>query len=192
MLDLRAGCIALSLACVLATLSSGCRNEPPGTPVGSYQVEGRLLENSCGQTGERFRPSFSFRVELRGSDDAGFWLAGSHPPVPGDLDRNEGRFDFKLEQQQVFKAPGMANEASCVLTQQEHIAGTLEEMPSDTDTPMTDAGMPASPGRLHADNTIRWAALPGTDCSKALAPTGPFAMLPCTARYELEGTRLDP
>lgn len=162
--------------------------------MGSYQVEGRLLENECGQTGEHFRSSFSFQVELRHDGDMGYWVSGSHRPVPGKLDRTDGRFDFQLEQQLMPDAPGMTNETSCVLLQQERIQGTLEDVPSErhADTPMTDAGMSNPPGRFNADNRIQLAPVPGADCSRALAPAGPFAELPCTARYELEGTRVDP
>jgi hypothetical protein len=85
--------------------------------------------------------------------------------------------------------------AFCQLLQTEELAGTISLPKQDAgvdaggETSSTgDAGALAEEEGLIGSHAFTISAVPGTDCSEALPPAGPFVQLPCVVRYTLLGT----
>lgn len=192
----------------------GCQpGELPGTPVGTYDIVGELVENTCGTAALPAREPLQFSVELRDLGGAGIWIVGEPPGFSGTYS-DRGEFRFTRQSQYVAIAPSSeTNEPEevedfftqepasrtttttpgCTLTIRETIDGRAMR----TIDSQRDAGVALAPGAdaadLLADNTIEIAPTGGSDCLRALqAGGGPFVDLPCAAHYELAGTLVLP
>lgn len=183
-------------------LSTACKPPAaPGTAVGTFTIDGRLSENTCGQG---FSPPVSvrFQAELRRSGTSAYWKMGDAPRAQGTIDA-DGDFVFNVQQQIDGWAADPANGIpACRFVQTETIAGNVAGLGPEQDAGASDVGVGdagfgdgADAGAvvhvMSATNTIEVAVVPGFDCSLALVSTGAggqFPSLPCHAAYEFAGT----
>lgn len=183
----------------------------PGKPVGTFAIEGDLVENSCGTTALPAVDPLSFTVEIRDQDGVGTWIM-TPPGVTGRLS-SEGAFRFEYTTRYTAIEPGMSMptpeepldylriapepprvQPGCALQITEVIAGRVRRSTAQDgglkNGPPDDAGLARAD--LSADNTIEITPTFGSDCSPALISRGgAFSELPCRARYRLRGTRTE-
>ncbi len=187
----------------------GCPANPDGEVVGTYNVSGSLLENSCGSTAFAAVDPLSFVVELR-ADPTGpaFWRRPNAPIVNGSHTGDDYR--FRTEVPVTLYGPDETTGApGCVLAQVETIefnalatvadAGVGDAGLADaeiTDAEIADAGTQgASDGGVvspsdsfRGTSVIELTPVAGADCARAHSINGgPFLALPCRVRYDLSG-----
>ena len=176
-----------------ALIGIGCEQQLPGDPVGSYQVSATLEANSCGAAAVPAMDAFSFGVEIRRRDREAFWLRDDTPMVSGVFTGDDQyRFAFDATVELVASDLDLGI-AGCVLAQHEVLRVTAMEAPMEGATPMDDEEtMAAQTVPLHGEHSIDFAPLAGSDCAPALAISGgPFAALPCSVIYALEGEAVE-
>jgi hypothetical protein len=208
-----------TLSCLLA-LSACKMPEAPGELIGTYAITGTLLENTCGSAALPVDEILQYRAELREDDRSAYWIVGQPPAHQGRRLRT-GELEFTQEQKYAvrqdrtepvdpelaemdplalygydpFGEPGEPGEPAspeaddCTLIIEESVRVRLVE----GDSALRDAGMdPDQHGGLIGENEIGMRASAGFECSQVLEPAGgPFEQLPCSARYAIEGERLE-
>ncbi len=171
--------------------------DPLGEPYGRYGLDGRLIENTCGEGVPAIDP-LSFEVELRRLGATSVWLQVDAPLAYGSVS-SEGVWEVQgTVVQNVYDADPLTGTAGCALNQTESIRLEGPPLP-DTDRGVQDgalpdagASAPIAPERMDGTLEIRFAPTSGSDCSASLAAFGgPFGALPCTVRYELSAERRD-
>lgn len=150
----------LALACV--------PEDVPGEVVGTYEFEGRLEGNECGEAAFPAVDPLQMRAELRRDLEMAVWRVPQAPIAYGVVE-DDDRF--------VFTGGGTypAYEG-CTFVQEETIAidGVGEENPT---------------GEIE----IRIGTATGSDCTASHAAAGgPFLALPCAIRWSMDGTAIDP
>jgi hypothetical protein len=181
-------CLALMLPV------SGCTTSLPGEEVGTYRVQMTLRENTCGAQAVHVQEGHSYKVQLRRDETGGYWRIMGQQPLSGEYEA--GQFAFTFSSAVAQSAPDASS--FCQLLQSERLSGRVSlvglgdaGVDAGGATTSTDAG--ALPeGGLSGDHVFAISAAPGTDCSEALAPRGPFQQLPCTVRYALSGAETEP
>jgi len=204
--------IALLGSLTLAT--SSCQMpEPPGDLVGKYSITSALLENTCGQSALPVAETLAYRVELREDGVNAYWLMGSPPARLGRV-TDDNEYTFELQQTYAvregsepidpvlaemdpialygydpFGEPSEGESAPCTLLIEESVrANVLRDANSADDA---DASTSEN-ADLQGENVIAMRSSSGSDCRRVLETAGgPFAQLPCAARYDLSGTLLD-
>ena len=209
---MRTACLVL-----ICSLLFGCeRGQLPGTDVGTFHVQGLLVDNTCGNTGLPADDPLDFEVELRRlGTDRGLWILGKPPGTDGTL-REDGSFVFVRESTYTAIEPqsmkdvirneepadywsgAVLNEQpnpGCTLAIEERVEGLLEfDATSDAavlELGAGDSGTQGGAEGLAATNKITIAPALGSDCRAALAEQGgPFNAFPCTASYMLSADRI--
>lgn len=178
----------------LVTLVVGCRPvKLAGDPVGQYRVTGTLKSSTCG-AGHPAPTTLTFYVELRAEPDStrGYWKLPNGPLVAGDLDDGEFRFEERTHVVAVPADPAN-NVAGCTLERVEVVDGELEGETLATDAGVTDradSGATDEEG-FSGRTVIGITPVPGGNCTPLLSVYGgPFPVLPCEVRYELEAKRV--
>lgn len=198
------------LSTLLLTVGSAACNpvELPGELVGSYDITGQLVENSCGTGAFPAKNPLEFRVQVRREgDELAQWILDEPPGSYGSLDETGG---FLFERQTRYSAiPAHEVHAStyepsdfwsgtaalppeahvgCVLLITERVQGNLTYM---TTNAVSDSGVP-EPTSLAGLNTIELTPAAGSDCRATLIENGgPFPAFPCHVQYDLEGQLID-
>ena len=173
-------CRGLALACALGACT-GKDPYRPGTPLGTFHVDGALLATSCGA--ESAPDPWSFDVKLARAGSTLYWIQGGLP-VAGALDANAHTVLASSDTQTVHAAQPRAGAAPavplCALTRADGLDATLDGDPT------TAAGVVGFHGTL----TYTISATANSDCSDQLASAGgPFTRLPCSVGYALTGVR---
>jgi hypothetical protein len=187
--------LRFSLLCACAALLAAC-NTVQGKEVGTYQVEMRLEENTCGPEALYTEDGKHYRVQLRAEGATGYWRVAGEKPLQGSYDA--GRFKFTYESV-VASSPDDAA-TFCQLAQSELLSGAVALYPDagagdaglqDAGVSVAgDAGAPPVSG-LQAELVYTISPVSGTDCSDALPPIGKYQKLPCEVRYKLIGTPIE-
>lgn len=159
----------IGLALGLAT-AAACA-EPPGEPVGTFQVTYALEQNQCGQGAVYTLDGSVFSVELREDGGQGWWRPADGQPVVGTYE--DGAFRFTVEKliQLLAPDPGLAaGFPGCRVVQTELLEGEV-------------AGE-----AIEGEHRLTLTATSDSECSPVMvASGGPFQALPCDIFYTYEG-----
>jgi len=160
LLLLTLGTLALALACV--------PEDVPGEVVGTYEFEGRLEVNECGDAAFPAVDPLELRAELRREQTMAVWRVPQAPVAYGVVEEDETY---------VFTGGGtFPAYEGCTFVQEEIIE-------------VEGVGEEAATGRT----VIRITTAAGSDCTASHAAAGgPFLALPCEIRWSLDGTSIDP
>lgn len=195
--------------------------ELPGEVVGTYRITMTLEDNSCGAGAVNLLDGHRYSVELRADTKQGYWHVPGQPPLKGDYDSPE----FRFENSSIVANEGPdAGPRGCSLRQVDRLTGKVIALPdagteaedaevdaevddedaSEKNTKKLDAGVDAEADEdddagadeedlaLRGEHTFTISAASGSTCSSALAPVGPFEKLPCTVRYAVRGVSIKP
>ena len=196
---MRGASLLILMGCMLGLPLAGCPVDPSGEAVGTYDVTGSLVENSCGSTAFAAQDPVEFVVELRAEDHGpAYWrrptaaiVNGSHT---GDVYR------FRTEVPVTLYGPDpTTGTAGCTLAQVETIlvtAKTSEVGDGGVGTPndqgSADAGA-AESDLFRGQSVIELVPTAGSNCLGAVAVAGgPFLALPCRVEYDLSGASRTP
>ncbi|MFM2420096.1 MAG: hypothetical protein RL385_4819 [Pseudomonadota bacterium] len=196
----------------LCALALACDPQLPGDVAGTFKVHVTLRENTCGAGAVFTNDQREYSVELRTDEthQRAYWHVPKVQPLTGSLAPGDG-FVFRMESIVATQA-GDAGTLPCSLMQAEELVGSFLREDAGTDGAddaldaeteiATDAGdggivsasvaEPTPDAPLAARHTLTISAAQGSDCGTAIAPKGPFTLLPCTLRYDLVGTRRGP
>ena len=168
----------------LALSSGGCLNfgkvddaKIPGDLLGTYAVQGALVESSCGDGGLAASDPWSFEVKLSRFHEDLYWINGREV-IAGGIDPDGVTFSFttRVEAEVI---PAARGRAACTLTRADSADGRLS---SDTlDVEGFDATL-----------SFGFSALEGADCEELIASPEGVPGLPCNVAYDLTGTRQGP
>jgi len=159
----------LLLVLIAAATELACVPEDvPGEVVGTYEFEGRLDVNQCGEAAFPATGTLEMRAELRRDLDMAVWRVPQAPITYGVVEEDE---------RYVFTGGGTypAYEG-CTFVQEEMIAidGVGEDDPT-------------------GEIVIRISTAAGSDCTPSHAAAGgPFLALPCEIRWSMDGATIDP
>jgi hypothetical protein len=207
---------ARALAAAVAIIC-GCQRQGKsvGELVGTYAIDGALVENTCGMMALPTVNPLNFQVEVRQSGRVGYWQLEKRPAQAGSLE-DDGSFLFRSEQTTlVGRSTSARNDLeptdftslapdfdlqtkNCLMTVRETIEGKLTHSllgnPFDAgaDVDAGDRERSRNAKDLTGYDKIEVSATSESDCSASLAALGgPFLALPCSARYDLEGKLQD-
>ncbi len=190
--------LAIPLLACVADDEEDSEDDPLGELVGTFEIEGRLVENECGSTALPAMDPLTFRVELRHDEGVAIWRRPSAPITYGTIHEGQWRIEASTVVP-VFDPNPETGHPGCALTQIARFA--LDEMHAEDPDAGTDGGLDggadggiqASIEAFDGESTIQLVPYPGTDCTPALALLGgPFLTLPCTVTYDVEATPTDP
>jgi hypothetical protein len=206
----RRGLARAQVAVALLALAWGCNGggTPSGTLVGTYAVQGVLVENSCGQSGLPAAATLKFSVEIREDGGVGYWVQGKQGKNSGSLNA-QGEFRFSVADTQVLSTMQPVQQPSdfttlqpdfdlqpkrtCAVTTRQTLSGSLRRRQAADGGAVvalaaSDAAV-SSDTDLSAEQLIEVTPTVGSDCNTALAALGGnYLALPCDARYLLTGT----
>lgn len=174
----------LRLLLALAALPTlACETDFPGELVGAYNVAWALEENNCGSSAFLLRDGHSRAIEVREDAPRGYWRAAGIAPIEG---RYEDRA-FRFATSSTFDLGSMdAGTAGCLVTRDEVLTGTIEEVASDGGT-RSDAGADEAETTLVGEHVIGFTPRADGRCAQVQGPIGDFERLPCRALYGLRG-----
>ncbi|MEY4579886.1 MAG: hypothetical protein RL701_4589 [Pseudomonadota bacterium] len=195
--------------CLLSLALAACSQQGAavGNLVGTYDVRGVLVGNSCGQSGLPTVNPLTFALELREDDGVGYWVSSKDSQNTGSL-KSDGTFRFSVTQTQLLSRsnatvnlqPGDFQQSpdsnfdlkqtACAITISETIAGSVQRwtnLPGATLTNSVSGG--ASSDDLTAEDTIKVEPTTGSVCTTSLAVNGgTWIALPCEAHYAFHGS----
>jgi hypothetical protein len=152
----------------MITLAACTGKDPynPGTPLGTYTVEAKLLENDCGAS---VPPTWSFTVKLAKENATLYWVQGG-APVAGQMDASRR---VKMSATDTRSIQGKRNGLGpCAMTRDDALElGLAEDESSFT-------------------GALSYTFTPDGDCRDQLEDLGgTFAKLPCRSQFALKAVR---
>lgn len=175
--------------CLLVSLA-GCWDqgqEPPGDPVGTFDTEGLLVEQTCGQAipaADPIQLVFDLRTEPAGR---AYWQQVGGSIFAGV--QKDGEYSFQVSQSWTVVEPdAFLGYVGCSVTQHDEFRFAVEE--TDGEAALDgDAGVPTSPMTLTGSQITEITPVAGSDCMPAVvAGGGSFLSLPCRVEYVLTGS----
>lgn len=164
--------------------------------LGRFRVVAARGSDSCGAQSGLFNASSTFDVELKVSNGTIRWTPSSGASATGSWNASLRAFRIVLEQDQVvIPADRRTQFVGCVVRRTDIVEGTVDFGESDagltTETPaQADAAVTPVARSLSASETIAFGAVEGSDCRALIgAGEGQVNAMPCTATYQLRGTR---
>jgi hypothetical protein len=138
----------------------------PGTALGTYTVEAKLLENSCGAS---VPETWTFSVKLSKESSTLYWVQGG-APVAGQMDATRRVRMTATDTRAIRAKTSMLG--ACAMTRDDALdLGLAEDEASFT-------------------GVLTYGFTPDGDCRDQLEDMGgTFAKLPCTSQFELKATR---
>jgi len=178
----------------LAVLALACAPQYPGDPVGTFDVTGALVANSCGHEAVPALDPVEFPVELRARQTQAYWRRGGARLVSGYMD-HDGVYHFLNSTR--IPAPAVQTEdgPGCTLVREETLEIRVLAASEDGGEPEDAANMAstAPPSALAGQHTIDIRPDRDSACSPLLVTQGgPFDALPCRIEYELVGAARAP
>jgi hypothetical protein len=178
----------------LLVLVGGCWDqgqEPPGEHVGSFEAQGLMVEQSCGEAVPAPDP-LDLSFELRSEAAGRAYLQQAGGSLFAGVVRNGGEYSFQVSQSWTVIEPNpFLGYVGCSVTQRDEFAFVVEESTEDTgdDAAEADAGVAPTTMTLTGSQTTSIEPVTGSDCTPAVtAGGGPFLSLPCRVEYVLTGT----
>jgi hypothetical protein len=164
---------ALSLGCL--EFHEGEDAKVPGDEVGTFQVQAKLRDSSCGSNALGSKDTWEFPVRLSRDGSNVYWLNGREV-IAGELASDGRTFDFDTVVSVTF-SEAQPGRPGCRVARRDRARGVLADA-------STNAASFA--GRLRYE----FEAEPGSDCSELmLDPTG-LAALPCVMEYSMRAARV--
>jgi hypothetical protein len=170
--------------CVVAVFSlslGGCLNfgkvddaKIPGELLGTYGVEGALVESDCGEGALGSTDDWKFDVKLSRFHDDLYWINGREV-IPGGIAADGVSFGFSTRVEGEVMPAGRGLEA-CVLSRSDSAKGTLSSDSLDVEG-------------FEATLKFGYSAAAGADCEAWVGGPDSVAALPCSLTYDLTGTR---
>lgn len=193
--------VHLTLPLLLVTASGCIEEEYPGDPVGSFDVTGALLDNSCGEAVTTL-PTFDFPVELRNDRGQAFWRRADTPIVSGVVQDETYRFSARntvpvIEPDPLTAHPGCWIEVTETIevsvSARVDDEGDPEAPPEDEPSADDDDAAQVPAMRLDGSHVIDYAPGVGSSCAALLLTFGgPFREMPCHVAYDLSGSARSP
>jgi hypothetical protein len=172
-----------ALVVCLAVTASGCLNfgkvddaKIPGELLGTYAVEGSLIQSSCGEGALGSAERWDFDVKLSRFHEDLYWINGREV-IPGGLSSDGVTFSFSTRVEGEV-APKRRGRAACVLSRSDSAKGTLSSNTLDVEG-------------FEATLTFAYSAVEGSDCEGWVGTPEAVVTLPCAISYDLAGTRQD-
>jgi hypothetical protein len=138
----------------------------PGTPLGTYTVEAKLLENDCGAS---VPPTWTFTVKLAKEGGTLYWVQGG-APVSGQMDATR--------------------RARLTATDTRPIHGKTSTLGACSMTRDDALELGLSEDEASFSGVLSYAFTPDGDCRDQLEEMGgDFARLPCRSQFELKAVR---
>lgn len=196
---MRGATLLILMGCMLAFPLSGCPVDPSGEVVGTYNVTGSLVENSCGSTAFAAQDPIDFVVELRAEDHGpAYWRRPTAAIVNGSHTGDVYRFRTEVPVT-LYGADPTTGTPGCTLAQVETILVTAKAseagdggVSTPNDQGRADAGA-ASGEIFRGESVIELVPTAGSNCLRAVALSGgPFLTLPCRVEYDLSGASRSP
>jgi hypothetical protein len=170
--------LLLLIALATAAVAFACTGKDPyrpGTALGTFHVDAKLVANSCGE-GQAPDP-WTFDVKLARDPGTLYWIQGGLP-VSGKLGADAHATLANDDTATIHGAD--AGLPKCALTRHDALDATLAADPADA------TGIVGFSGTL----TYTFGPTSDSDCSDQLAfAGGTFAALPCSVSYTLSATR---
>jgi hypothetical protein len=163
---------AVAAPLALAACFGGKDPLNPGTPLGTFHVEGKLADDSCGPSSGA-PADWPFDVKLSRDGSTLYWVQGQ-APVSGQLDAQSHTTMKSTDTRTVHDANPRAGVGACTMTRDDALDMTL------------------APDEASFTGTLSYtfSATDGSDCADQLiSGGGTFATLPCTTKYALTATR---
>lgn len=176
-----AGCLRKSrpfatvVACAIAAFSMFCGPALPGTPLGTYNVTGTLVSDTCGNA---MNP-WTFTAQMSEDGTVLYWLPSSASSSSGNLTSATKAVITTVVTANVDATEGGAP-GPCDLT----VATTLDVSLASGLTPSTFTA-------TYAQTISAATGVSSTNnCTDQLSSSGgSYATLPCTASYSFSGSR---
>ena len=162
----------------------------PGELVGEFEVEGSLIEQSCGAAVPAADPiEVDFALSVEDSGRAYYQLSSGATFVGTE---SGDEYLFQTSQSWMVLEPDpLRGFAGCSVTQRDVFTFVVEQNEPDTENDAdddTDEGDPTML-RVSGSQTTEITPLTGSDCGPAVVSGGGnFAALPCRTEYVINGT----
>jgi hypothetical protein len=148
----------------------------PGTDLGTFQVTGSSIANTCGEGALGEQQTWPFTVKLARDTSNVFWDNGQ-AVIAGALASDGVSFSFDSGVVMDMRPPENTGLPPCSLSRTDHAAGTL----GSTGTDVTSFS-----GQL----TYQFSPTAGSRCDDVVSgPTALVATLPCGFGYQLTAQR---
>lgn len=165
----------------LALPLAGCLNfrkvddaKAPGDLLGTYEVQGKLEDSTCGQGALGADDTWGFEVKLSRFENDLYWLNGRETIV-GDIGKDGRTFSFQSAVEATIAEPGRGK-PGCAVHRTDDASGRLSD---------TGADVESFEGTLG----YTYQAVSGSDCSDWVGTTGAVSVLPCKITYSILGER---
>lgn|GEM_PF-460119 len=175
------GCCGFALSFALVNAALACHPydadedvKIPGDPLGSYAMEGKLVQDTCGAELLNAPDPWRFEVQLSRQNRDLYWLNGREAIV-GDITQNGAGFSFDT-QVKVELGKNANTAAGCVVYRRDRASGSL-----DFDGDELEG--------LAGELSFSYAARAGSECIELLGVPGGVRTLPCELAYSLRGTK---
>jgi hypothetical protein len=147
--------------------------EIQGTLLGTYQVQGTLVESTCGPSAFGSTDKWNFSIKLSRDGSKLYWYNGSDI-VEGAVDSDGQSFAFSTAVKGVV-SDAAKGKKGCTLTRSDGLSGKL----SGSGVEIT-----GFTGKM----IYQFAQTVDSDCAEAIASEGVIA-LPCTITYSLAASK---
>jgi hypothetical protein len=168
----------LSVACLT---SSGCLEfgkvddaKQPGDLLGTYDVNAKLEQSTCGSGAFGSSESWRFQVKLSRFEHDLYWLNGREAIV-GSIGKDGRTFSFD-SRVDVDIPPEESGDAECRIRREDSATGKLSEDGVDVET-------------FAGELSFRYGIIGDASCEGFLLTPGAPARLPCTIAYTMTATR---
>jgi len=161
------------LALPVLAIASCSGKDPlnPGTPIGTFRVDGKLVSNACGAA-ESAPDPWEFDVKLSRDHGTVYWVQGG-PPAAGELDPQNHTIMHTSVENTIHEADPKSGLGFCAIERDDTLDVTFNQPITSFAGVLTYAFRPTD----------------GSDCSdQTTAGGGSFAALPCSVVYTLSGT----
>lgn len=172
---------SLASVALVAFGSSGCLNfgkvddaKIPGDLLGTYAVEGTLLDSSCGEGALGATDPWNFDVKLSRFHEDIYWING-RAVISGGIEPDGVTFSFSTRVEGEVVPPGRG-QPGCVLSRSDRADGELSSKTLDVES-------------FEARLTFAFSAGEGSECEEWVGSPGFVAALPCSMTYDLTGLR---
>jgi hypothetical protein len=171
------------LALAATSAPAGCFGDKdalhPGTDLGTFQVQGALSTNTCGDGALGEQATWDFSVRLARDPGVLYWDNGQ-AVIGGTLAADGVTFSFDTSVVVDMRSPDQTGLPPCSLSRADHAQGTLDAASS----PVTS---------FTGELSYTFSPTAGSQCADLTSGGAPVvAALPCAMSYALSGKHASP
>jgi hypothetical protein len=144
------------------------------TLLGTYQVQGTMVQSTCGPSAFGSTDPWNFSVKLSRDGSNLYWYTGDDA-VEGAIDSDGQSFSFATTVNGVISNAGTGGKKGCTMVRDDGLAGKL-------------AGSGDAISGFTGSMTYQFSQTSDSDCSNAIAQEGATA-LPCSISYSLVASK---